>query len=427
MSVLIAFSAVSCGKLEKSASGSDAGTCTLTFSWWGGDERHEATQKAIELFESRHPQIHIEPEYGIWSGWKNKMFSEYADGEAADVMQVNYDWLVNLSYDGEGFYNLEELGNYIDLENFDENVLNFGRRRGFLNAIPVSITGRSLFFNRDAFAAAGADIPETWDDLYTAAEKLNAIGAYPLEADLGSGFTAFYLAVVYEQQKTGHQFITDDGDIGFEVEELADALAFYKRLQDNGVVRSAEQMEKDNSGNLYESEVWKKGTVSGIAEWGSSVSKYQKALENPSSLVCGEFFEMPEAKSSGWMYKPSLLYAVNKDTEYPEQSAIFLDFILNDPECAEILGTTRGIPVSSSAVSALEKSGKLSGLAYDSTSKLLDSSPVLISPYFENAEMQKYYNDAIEAVSLEILTPEEAAQGIYANIIYTLGNIKEEN
>ena len=55
----------------------------------------------------------------------------------------------------------------------------------------------------------------------------------------------------------------------------------------------------------------------------------------------------------------------------------------------------------------------------------MNSDPILISPYFENAEMQKYYRDAIEAVSLEILTPEEAAQGIYANIIYTLGNIRE--
>ncbi len=104
---------------------------------------------------------------------------------------------------------------------------------------------------------------------------------------------------------------------------------------------------------------------------------------------------------------------------------MFLDFIMNDPECAKILGTTRGIPVSSSALSALESSGQLSGLAYESTNKLMNSNPVLISPYFENAEMQKYYNDAIEAVSLDILTPEEAAQGIYANIIYTLGNIKE--
>lgn len=426
MSLLIAIPLVSCGDFNDSASYNEGEECTITLSWWGGDERHDATKRAVELFESRHPEIHVETDCGSWDGWKTKVFSEYDKGRCADVIQVNYDWLVNLSYDGSGFYDLDQLDQYIDLSNFSEDILEFGRRNGVLNAIPFSITGRTIFLNKEAYQSAGVPVPHTWEDLFDAAQKLNQTGAYPLEADNGSGTTAFYIAVVYEQQKTGHQFITDNGDIGFDVDELADALAFYKKLQDNGVVRNVTQMENDSSSkSLYESYTWINGKVAGILEWGSSVAKYQNAFEDPDTLILGDFISISDAKSTGWMYKPSLLFAISKDTEYPVQSAMLLDFLYNDPDCASILGTTRGIPVSSAALSVLEDNGGLSGLAYDSYKSLMNSNPVLISPYFENEEMKKYYRDAIEAVSLEILTPEEAAQGIYANIIYTLSNIRE--
>ena len=426
MSLLIAIPLVSCGNLNDSASYNEGEECTITLSWWGGDERHEATKRAVELFESRHPEIHVETDCGNWDGWKTKVFSEYDNGRCADVIQVNYDWLVNLSYNGDGFYDLEKLDKYINLSYFSEDVLRFGRRNGILNAIPFSITGRTVFLNKEAYDSVGVPAPRTWEDLFYAAPKFNQTGIYPLEADNGSGTTAFYIAVVYEQQKTGHQFITDNGEIGFDVDELADALSFYKKLQDNGVVRSVTQMENDpSSKTLYESDTWINGRVAGILEWGSSVAKYQKAFGDPKTLISGNLITIPDAKSTGWMYKPSLLFAISKDTEYPVQSAMLLDFLYNDPDCANILGTTRGIPVSSAALAVLENNVGLSGLTYDSYNSLMNSDPILISPYFENAEMQKYYRDAIEAVSLEILTPEEAAQGIYANIIYTLGNIRE--
>jgi oligogalacturonide transport system substrate-binding protein len=107
------------------------------------------------------------------------------------------------------------------------------------------------------------------------------------------------------------------------------------------------------------------------------------------------------------------------------QSAMLLNFLYNDPEAIEILGTTRGIPVSSIAESTLESKGLLSGLAYDSNTQILENNLSLISPYMENSELQEYYNQAIESVSLELLTPLEAAQGVYANIIFTLDELKE--
>lgn len=56
----------SCGQTEETTVLPDGklDKCTLRFSWWGGDDRHEATLKAIELWNKKYPDIKIEPEYG---------------------------------------------------------------------------------------------------------------------------------------------------------------------------------------------------------------------------------------------------------------------------------------------------------------------------------------------------------------------------
>ena len=60
---------------------------TIRFAWWGDAVRHEATLKAIELFEAKYPHINVEPEYGGWDGYNDKLQTQIAGGTAADVVQ----------------------------------------------------------------------------------------------------------------------------------------------------------------------------------------------------------------------------------------------------------------------------------------------------------------------------------------------------
>lgn len=50
----------------------------LTISWWGGDSRHEAYQKALEAFHEKYPNITVSPTYGAWSGWEEKQSTALA-------------------------------------------------------------------------------------------------------------------------------------------------------------------------------------------------------------------------------------------------------------------------------------------------------------------------------------------------------------
>ena len=121
-------------------------------------------------------------------------------------------------------------------------------------------------------------------------------------------------------------------------------------------------------------------------------------------------------ESGGWMIKPSVLYAVSKDTSYPDEAAAFMNFMLNDAECAKILGTTRGIPASKYAEETLEENGLLEGLAHDNDEMLNELDTVTISPYMEMTRMKEFYNSAIEKVSYGETDTETAAHELYSQM-----------
>lgn len=403
------------GKLDK---------CTLRFSWWGDDERHRATLEAIELWNTIHPEIEIVPEYGGWDGWTEKVTSQMSGGTEPDIMQINYDWLATLSPDGTGFYDLNDLGKQLDLSGFDNEVLSFGKVNNKLNAVTVSVTGRGLFYNADVYESLDTEFPRTWDELIELGDTFSIKGFYPLDLDIQSGGTAWYLAIVYVQQTTGRDFISMDGKLGFTADDIRMALDFYKKMEDHSVIRTIKtRTDEDGNAALYQSPEFISGNVAGVLEWGSSVGKYEAVLPE-GSLRTGPFLTTQDGKSSGWMIKPSMLYTISKNTEHPDEAAAFMDFLLNNSECARILGTSRGIPASRYAFESLEQNGLLTGLAYESDSMLDRLDTVTISPYMELPRMKEFYNTAIEQVSYNLCDTKTAADEMYSSITDYLERMK---
>ena len=428
----------SAGKTPSAEAKSEAGSqgiptdkVTLRFEWWGGDDRHKATNDAIKKFEEKYPYITIKAEYGGFDGMQEKVNTQKAGHTLPDVVQINYDWLASLSKDGKGFYDLNSLKDIIDLSQWDQGTLKSGTRNNILNAIAVSTTGRSAFYNKTTFDKVGVSIPKTWDDLTAAGKKFESYNKsyYPTDLDTGSGFTSFFAVMAYEQQKTGKEFLSQDGKIGFSVDEFKDALDFYQTLEKNHVTRTQKQIQNDaGSTPLYQTDQFISGKVAGMFEWSSSVGKFDKVLKDKKEkLVLGDFPILSNAKNSGWFVKPSLLIAISGETKYPKQSALFLNWLLNDPEASKILGTTRGIPSSKAAIEALEKSNsKLEkDLAYQAAEQINKCNPILESPYMDNSEIKKAYIAAIQSVSYGTADTKKAAQTLYDSMNSTLEDIVE--
>ena len=399
------------------------GPVELRISWWGGDSRHTATLEAIELFQEK-TGITVKSEYGGFSGHQEKLTTQIAGNTEPDVMQLNWNWIVSFSPDGTGFYDLNELNDTVQLNNFDSTMLETGTVNGKLNGIPVSTTGRALFLNKTTYEKFGVALPKTWDDVFAAAEKFDD-GYYPMDLDNGSAATGFLMMTTWLQQQTGRGFINENKEIGYTRDELISGYKFYEELVAKGVAPSiSERSGEGGTTELFEMPNWIDGKYAGVYEWSSSVSKYAGPLtETNQELVLADIPTVNNPVASGIISKPSLMWGISSKTKHPKEAAMLLDFLLNDPEAASILALERGVPNSIAALEVLESEGKLSGLEYTGTQFVVENSDVPLSPYFEDAELRSIYQSVMEKLGYGQITAEQAADELIDSVTRRLNAI----
>ncbi len=399
---------LSCGgKKEGSGDGKEV---TLRFSWWGGDERHEKTLEVIKLFEEKNPGVKIKPEYSGWSGHYEKITTQMAGGTAADVIQVNHNWLDAFSKDGNGFYDLNTFKDILHLSNFSQDELAKTTINGKLNMIPIGITAKEFYYNADTFKKAGIEIPKTWEEVFQAGkvfkEKLGN-DYYPMQANAEY---AFQIMLYYLEQKTGKPFINESKQIGYTEEEILDGIKFYQRLVDEHVLLPLDV--KLGAGNvaLNEDVNWINGKYAGIYEWDSSVAKYQGTLADGQQLVLATYPTLENAaKQNAALVKVTMGFAINNKTKNAEVAAKFIDFLLNDPEAVKILGLSRGIPLSTEAEKVLKESDMLKGIGYEGYMEMSAKKGFGLSTLVEHSKFKELYNTTFEELAYKKITAEQAA------------------
>ncbi len=361
----------------------------ISLSWWGNDTRNEYTIEAVKLFEKLHPEIKVICKYSEWSGYQARSNVQMVSNTEADVMQINYAWIQQYSPDGYGYYDISTLSDYIDLSNFSEEELNFGMQNGRLNAVPIALNTQSLYINKTVYEQYGLDVPKTWEDIFNASEVMNG-EVYPLAMTAKS---AWFYITAYAEQKVGKQFMTMDGRLNFSAQDIQIMLDFYCRLINEKVMPQVEYFDR----LLIDT-----GKYAGSVAWLSDASNYcNNAVENGYEFVIADYPVNETAETGdGWYAKPATMYAISKNTDYPEESALLLDFLLNSPEMAELQGVEKGIPISRKARSYLEENNMLEGMQYNAFLKMNEYSENLavVSPYFENTDLIDAFKEACNAV-----------------------------
>lgn len=385
--------------------------CTLTFSWWGGDSRHEATLKAIEAFEAKYPGIDVEATYGTWSGWEDSMATMFATQTAPDVNQVNWNWLTSYSEDGSAFMDLNEVSAVLDLSQYDEDALEQCVVADELQAVPVSMTGRIFYWNEATFEKAGIAVPTSLEELMAAGETFKTqLGDdyYPLV--LGE-YDRMILMVYYLESVYGKPWV-ENNELQYTSEEIQEGLAFIQSLEDAHVTPSIQTILGDGADSLDKNPKWMNGTYAGIFEWDSSASKFNGALEEGQEFVVGDYFaDMGEYQ--GGYSKVSLGFAISETCENPKEAAMLLDFLLNEAEGTTIMASERGIPLSSAALENCTEQGLLNETVAEANGKVLDWVSFPLDPKFEAAALKSsdgVYYDAMAGLSYDEYSMEEAAE-----------------
>ena len=421
VSMLAGCSSKKASSTAASAKSSDNGKgyedCTITFSWWGGDKRHEATQEAIKAFEEKYPGIKVEPTFGAWTDWEKARALEFKNGTAADLVQINFSWIPDYDAQGQTFVDLNTLKDTIDLSQFDEKTLDMCKdSKGGLAGIPVSMTGRTFFWNETTFEKAGIDTPKTLDDLMNAGkvfkEKLGD-DYYPLS--LGEYDRALFMSF-YLQAKSGEPIISEDGKLNVSEEDLADGIKFIQSLEENHVIPTLKTLAGDGNVALNENPNFINGKYAGVFEWDSTPGKYTSNLAEGQKLVVGQELEGLGDKASGVSTKVSQLFATTQTSQHPKEAAMLLNFLLNEDEGIKILKTERGIPASKHAYDLLQKEGMVDDLVKSAHESIMAADPMYFSPKFDNAKLKgnnAAYIDVFSGVSYGEYSVEDGAKTLY--------------
>lgn len=395
---------------SKPQDSSSTGDVSLKISWWGGDSRHDATLKAIEVFQKRYPNIKVEAQYGAWGGWLDQLSVQMAGGTEPDVMQINWNWIYEFSKNGDGFVDLNQYSDIIDLTQYPKSLLDQMTINGKLQGIPVSSTGKVFYWNKTTFDKAGVAIPASFEDMIAAGkifkEKLGD-DYYPMAL---TPYEQMLIMVYYLQQKYDKQWIVDY-KVNFTEDEVAEGIKFIKTLEENHVFPTQEKLAGDGADTMDKNPNWINGKYAGFYEWDSSQAKFANALEGNQEFVMGNY-PYDYGKTKAATVKIAMALAVSAHSKHPKEAAMLVDFLLNDPDAIEIMGLERGVVANANAQKSLEAAGKLSDLTYESNVAAMENAGFALDPYFEDVKLKDstgLYFEIFDDLSYENIDANELA------------------
>lgn len=407
------FMPVTASLLLVCASAALAQPAEIRISWWGGNSRHQATLKAIELFEKQNPEIKVKAEYAGWEGYLSRLTVQIAGGNEPDVIQTNWNWLPLFSKDGTGFNDLLKLKESFDLSQYDPQSLKSVMVNNKLNGIPVAMTARSFYYNQKLWQEMGVKYPQSWDELKAAGKAFKAKdeNKYPLVLDYMESIT---LVQSWMVQKYNIAAIDEkSGKFNYTPQQWVEFFQVYKDLVDSHVFPSTRVLASYGKSNTWEMKPWIQGMWGGIYMWNTNAVMYENNLAAPyDKLELGPFFMLPGAKDAGLFLKPTMMFSVSKSTKYPQQSAKLIDFLMNDPAGVEAMGLERGTPLSKKAWAQLSSSGAIQDDNITVTgikSSLALPHQIPTSPYFDNPQLVALWHDTIQNIDHGNVTVAEAA------------------
>ncbi|WNJ94357.1 ABC transporter substrate-binding protein [Vibrio ruber] len=385
----------------------------LRMSWWGGNNRHQATLQALEKFQERYPDIKVKGEYTGWDGHLSRLTTQIAGNTEPDVMQTNWNWMPIFSRDGKGFYDMNAQAETLQLFNFP-GALGLTTVDGKLNGLPVSMTSRVFFYNRDMWMKAGVGYPQSWDELMKVGlvfkEKLGD-DYYPLVIEARD---VFAMNRSYFIQKYGKDIINHDTNlINFNQEEMAQFFQLYVDQVKNHLFPSTKEFASYGKGNMYEMRPWIDGRFGGLYMWDTAIGKYAANLAPPMTLDLGPYPMLEGVTDSGLLARPSMMFSIGRNTKHPKEAALLVDFLLNDPAGVKAMGLARGIPISLTGFKTLQDDGQIDdkSLSYQGY-RLAQQLPkhVIPTPYTDNAQLLELFEESMQQLDYGQTDVEGAAK-----------------
>lgn len=404
------------GSGNNSGQSSGDGQVTLRIAWWGSDKRNEYTQKVIDLYKQKHPNVKIDVEYALFDDYWKKLAPQAAANQLPDIIQMDVSYITQYAKNGQ----LEDLGPYlnksIQLGDVAENVLQTGIVEGKQYGIPTGVNVLGYQYDPAKLKETGLEIPEnwTWDQYKELNKQAGAKGVY-----FDSGMQPDIFFNYFLRTKGLSLYNAKGNALGYDDDKLF--VDFFGGLADNiknGGTPSPE-ITSQTKGILEENQIVK-GKGIGEWQWSNQYVALQQVADKPMELapMFGPVME------KGIYMQPSMYWSIASSSKVKEEAAKFIDFFINDVEANKLIKGERGVPISGKIKEAIAP--ELS----EPTQQVFDfvaamepkASPMSPPPPVGSPEVIAALADYVEQVSFGQMTPEDAAARFRADANGILAN-----
>lgn len=401
---------------------------TLRFSWWGSDNRNNATLEVINQYKEVAANVTIEGEYMSANGYPEKMKTQLSSGTAPDIIQSDAQWTDDLNRMGDLFSDLNQFKDILDISGFDANFLQgFCIQDGKLTSLPTGINNLTFIFNASTLDRVGIKADQEWNWDTVLAEGMKVNQSKSDEYFLCLGQTALHEVLRgYLRQKTGEQFIKDDYTLGFSRDDLIDTLAYEKKLFDEKILQPADVSFSFNLQTVMLDPQWVNQQFAGTIDLTSVLGGIIEPFKD--NVTVARFPVASGATNSALQIKPAQLLCINKQSKYQSESVNFLNYFFNDKNAILTLKDTRSIqPTVAGRKYCME-----ANMVDPNVSKaveLANSKPPVDTPengISRNAQIITIFVGAVETVGYGRSTPEKAADDMISQLNIKLGELKQE-
>jgi multiple sugar transport system substrate-binding protein len=310
----------------------------LSLFWWGGSERAIITEKALNLYTSRHPKVTFAKQQQAFTGYYDRLIKQAAAGNQPDLFQVDDNGLNDLVQRGL----VLDLSNYVksgklNVSHLPRSLVDYGVIDGKTVAIAAAENTPAMVYDKTVIKKLDMPEPETgwtWQHLVDWAKQLTfkSGGKTYGTMDPSGDYKALWLWL----RQQGKEFYNGQ-QIGFTSSDLRKWFEIWAEARKSSAAPTAEIIQPANSTDVAKQLVITKQAATSFV-WSNQLAEMQKGTQNELGMVA-----YPGDPKGQWA-RASQYWVGAQSTKHAKLVADVINFLVNDPEAAKILGTERGLP-----------------------------------------------------------------------------------
>lgn len=395
----------------------------LRIMWWGDQKRADRTNEALRKFEEKNPNIKVVGEFAPSSGYFDKLNTQIASGTAPDAFFLGGN-VVDYVSKGVLLDMNPYVGKELNLTDMDKSMIQYGTFKDKLYHISAGANARGIVVNTDLFKKAGIDQPKdgwTWADYAKISKQISDkmgkdyFGTYDYTVD-GIG--------IYMGQNDKMVYDMDKNAIGFEQKDAENWFTYWADMRKAGGVVTPELQVANPPGDTSKSMIVTGKVAMGLIASNQLVA-HQNLTKDQLTLV-----QVPVgANGNGVVFESSQGLSGYAKTKHPKEVAQLMNFWINDPDAAKILGNDRGVPVTTAMRDLLKKDANpVEQIIYDFCNRVSEGNkkhPVKVSynpPGF--TEYSKLLESTVQEISFGRKDVKKGVEDFYNGAVKILNNNK---